>query len=140
MMPAADPILRVQDREGRGPWRPGLAARWSFAETAQILPASWEEIPDLHIRVERAAQRGLLHVGCAVRGTEGLRLWFNRGELQRLRDLGFSVVRCTDVEVIAETPHQLVIGRRAELRSLPPLAWRRVWTMFADPAEMEGME
>ena len=23
------PILRYQDREGRGPFRPGMAARWS---------------------------------------------------------------------------------------------------------------
>lgn len=125
----AEAIYRVQDREGRGPWRPGFSGSWSVGDLAQALPTAWEEVPDLAARIAAAKARGLAHVGCAVRGAAGLREWFSRADLVRLRDLGFAVVCSDGCEVLAETRHQVVIVSRAEMRGLPRLRWRLVWTL-----------
>lgn len=111
-------ILRVQDRKGRGPWRPGLSDRWTDPLRTGGLPPIYDEVPAFVALVNNAAREGL-HIGCATREPL-LRKWFTRDELLRLFDLGFGVVTCDGCEILIETPHQLVIGSRRPLRDLMP--------------------
>ena len=111
-------ILRVQDKQGRGPWRPGLSEKWVDAWRTEHLPPIYQEFPAFFALVNAAHREGL-HIGCAARGRDGLLAWFSPMELLRLHDLGFSLVDASDCEVLAETPNQIIIGSRAPLRALP---------------------
>jgi len=111
-------ILRVQDDRGRGPWRPGFSAGWVDSWRTECLPQVYQEIPDFAAIVARAKRDGM-HVGCAARGMAGLLAWFSPMELCRLDDLGFQIVDASGCDVLAETPHQLIIGSNRPLRELP---------------------
>lgn len=111
-------LLRVQDREGRGPYRPGLSERWVDAWRTSQLPPIYEEVPSFVALVNNAHREGL-HIGCAVRGLEAMLAWFSPMELMRLHDMGFGIVDASACEVLMETKHQLVIGSKSPLRDLP---------------------
>lgn len=113
-----DLILRVQDHNGRGPWRPGFSGQWVDAWRTDYLPPIYSELPGFVALVNKANRSGL-HIGCAARGKDGLLAWFSPMELLRLDGLGFGVVDASHCEVLAETPHQIIIGSREPLRMLP---------------------
>lgn len=92
-------LFRVQDRHGRGPWRPGFSAQWVDAFRTSQHPPIYEERPDW-LDVCRAAQASGAHVGCAVDGMDALLSWFSPMELVRLYDLGFRIVDASDCEVL----------------------------------------
>ena len=112
-------IVRIQDAEGRGPWRPGFSHMWVRDDTPMKHGAIYAEMPGFGMLVDLAHQRGE-HIGCAVRAGR-LHEWFSPGDLRRLRDYGFSLVDASRCRVIAETHSQVVIGSQKPLRKLPPL-------------------
>lgn len=114
-------VLRVQDHKGRGPWRPGFSETWVDAWRTSHLPPIYQELPAFVALVNNAHRDGF-HIGCAARGTEGLMAWFSPMELLRLSNRGFKVVDATGCEIIAETPHQIIIGSRKPLYMLPSAA------------------
>jgi hypothetical protein len=127
-------ILRYQDVTGRGPWRPGFSHRWVDMKGPPQLPPIQDEI-DLPALL-RALQRRQLHVGCGVRGWEGVKRWFSYTERLKLGLLGFRLVDASGCEVLAETPHQVVVGSRRPLAELP-VFWAGL--AYASPAgEGEG--
>lgn len=116
-------VYRVQDREGRGPWRPGFSRVWAdedFGPGCEDLP-SWlvEFGPDL------LARRGLPgeHYGCAVRKPKDLRRWLSDAERMRLAALGFSLVVVKADRILAESKNQLVIASRVPLARAVILPW-----------------
>jgi hypothetical protein len=80
-------ILRVQNKQGRGPWMPGLSSKWVDSFRTAQHPPIYDERPDYLDHVANAHKRGM-HIGCAVRGREGLLSWFSPMEIFRLYDLG----------------------------------------------------
>ena len=116
-------LYRVQDREGRGPWRPGFSIEWLDEASDRPLPVPiTNEVPDFH-RIVRVAHEDGLHIGCAVRGRDGVFKWFLASELTRLKELGFRLVCCNRCKILAETPTQLLIGSRSPLARLPRVSW-----------------
>lgn len=113
-------ILRIQDREGRGPYRPGLSQKWTDSWRTSQLPPIYQEVPAFAALVNNAHSEGL-HIGCAVRGKDALFEWFSPMEILRLREMGFGIVDATGCEILMETQHQLVIGSKAPLHKLPPV-------------------
>lgn len=111
-------ILRVQDETGRGPWRPGFSDKWVDTWRTTQLPPIYDEIPHFVDLVNKAHHAGF-HIGCAVRGREGLLAWFSPMELLRLADFGYGIVDARSCEIFAETPNQVLIGSREKLRMLP---------------------
>lgn len=119
-------ILRIQDRFGRGPWKPGFSHKWvSQDTTAPMLPPIQVEFPDFLSLVADAHERGQ-HLGVAVRGVQGLRAWFMPDELEALRGFGYRVVRCDQCRIIAESPHQVIIAHSRPLKRLPRVSWGEV--------------
>lgn len=110
-----NPIYRVQDSEGRGPFRPGLTKEW--CEFNHDLPSFMEDFPDLPSIVHKYHKRGL-HLGTGVRGYDGLKKWFSDSELERLRSLGFDVVHVTGCSIVCESQHQLVFALSKPLKQL----------------------
>lgn len=111
-------LLRVQDRQGRGPYRPGFSSRWVDSFRTVQHPPIYEERPDW-LDLCRAAQSSGAHVGCAVDGMDALLSWFSPMELVRLYDLGFRIVDASTCKVLIRTPTQVVISSRQPLNKLP---------------------
>ena len=101
-------VYRVQDKEGRGPYRPGFSAKWRDPNSSNedkppfFVEFGWDvvgRVPSGH------------HAGCAFRTMGQLRSWFSPTELERLRWLGYSVVEIEVDRVLAESQKQLVFCR-----------------------------
>lgn len=106
-------IFRVQDAEGRGPFRPGFSRMWiDESEAAPLLPTWMQEFgEDVFARLGRDGE----HYGSAVRTLDGVTHWFNANERRKLAEFGFHVVSFRDARVLAESPNQLVFARRLPL-------------------------
>jgi hypothetical protein len=112
-------VIRVQDREGRGPYRPGFSKCWSDPVGA-VCPPWWDEIGEtFHEAHSRFA--GNYHWGCGFISFDQLEAWFSRRELRKLDSLGFGLVTLQPNIVIAETPRQIVFGVREPLHGRPSI-------------------
>lgn len=111
-------FLRVQDRDGRGPFKPGMPDKWrdlcgnDFPSVQDEFGVQWRaEIP-----------RGW-HCGCAFRSIEQARLWFSPHECFRLNALGYRLVQMSG-HAIRESRNQAIIVRpRAFRRDVVPMPW-----------------
>lgn len=117
-------VYRVQDREGRGPWRPGLSDRWvePRPDHKNLQPWFVEFGPQI---IGRWADR---NYGCACASLDQLRRWFSLSEYATLRLLGFQAVQMRVDRVLAESDRQLVFARSI------PLAYR------VEPVELYARE
>lgn len=111
-------ILRVQDETGRGPFRPGFSQTWVDPMRESQPAPIYEEMEDFQREVQKWHRLGY-HLGCAVRGPEGIRFWFTRTELITLRMHGFDIYRVDDPKIVFEGQSQLLIGKKHALRKLP---------------------
>lgn len=117
-------VYRIQDREGRGPWRPGFSQVWSNPDPPPdyeaLLP--WGEEFGWNL-LERRGLPGE-HYGCAVRKLRDLGKWVLADECQRLDKLGFKIVSIRPDRILAESKHQLVIACRRPLAQVAtPVPW-----------------
>jgi len=107
-------VYRVQDAEGRGPFRPGFSHWWV------------EERPDHDNLVPWMQQFGYdaiprtgwpfgKHFGCACRTLEQLRRWFTASEYATLQRLGFQAVSMDVARVLHESEIQLLFQRAKPL-------------------------
>ena len=110
-------IYRVQDRDGRGPFRPGgLSDRWVDEDPrADERPFVNVDFPPAVFTVLYDLARRGYHVGCGFPSLEKLKRWFSSAELSKLYELGFRVVRLTVDEIVAESETQLVFARAVPL-------------------------
>lgn len=109
-------VYRIQDREGRGPFRPGMSKFWAsegFEDGIKPLPTFAEEFgPDIVDRLGRPGE----WFGSAVRTREDINRWFSKAERERLHTLGYKLVRLSVDRILAESENQLVFARRRHLR------------------------
>lgn len=105
-------IFRVQDGEGRGPFRPGgFIRRWAEPHWLK-LPTWMEEFGPSVVELRKPWE----HIGCGVRAIEQIRNWFSPGERERLLRLGYNVVSFPIDRVLAESANQVVFARAIPLR------------------------
>lgn len=115
MDPAIDPfalVYRIQDAEGRGPFRPGYSAKWLDAKPHCEFP-SWLQEFGYCIPADLEAQGW--HFGSACRTLDGIKQWFSRTERKRLARYGYSIVAVKPDRIIAESKYQLLIARQRPL-------------------------
>lgn len=103
-------ILRVQDEEGRGPFRPGFSHCWVDPRSPCTLPTWMEEFGMVMPRHSKT-----FYYGCGVRSFSQIRRWFTDGELKLLYGYGYSIVSMTVDDIIAESKNQNVFRRRKPL-------------------------
>lgn len=115
-------VLRVQDAEGRGPYRPGFSHRWSDPE-GPIVPLWWEEIGE-DMMTAHARMAGPFHYGCGFLNQEQFAAWFSEKEQRRLDRLGFSLVTIPVAIIVAKTPTQIVFGSRRPLADAVGQRWK----------------
>jgi hypothetical protein len=102
-------VYRVQDNEGRGPWRPGFSRVWveNRADHMLLVPC-FRQFNMNHLRKDR-------HVGCGCRTMEQLRRWFTVSEYERLRGLGYQAVLMAVNKIVFESDIQCVFERKKAL-------------------------
>lgn len=105
-------VYRVQDRNGRGPFKPGMTDRWRDPDGNDFPPVqaefglSWrEEIP-----------HGW-HCGCAFRDVAKAGAWFSPWECDRLAALGYRLIALGGCQVLRESGHQMIVVRRRPFRA-----------------------
>lgn len=107
-------VYRVQDKHGRGPWKPGFSDRWvedrPDEEYAALMP--WPvQFPNVLKRAIVGA-----HLGCGCRTLDQLRRWFTPTEYATLRRFGYSAVQMEVGRILAESDIQCVFERSKPLR------------------------
>lgn len=103
-------VFRIQDKKGRGPFAPGLTAKWK--SNFDIPPAFFEEWPELLVGFNKKG----MNAGCACRTKEQLKRWVNDEEYLKLKELGFEAVIISVDEVVRESENQLIFLRKKALR------------------------
>ena len=117
-------LYRIQDSDGRGPWRPGFSARWiDHEKDDSTCPPMKVEFPDWRAAVRSAKRRGLVHFGCCAIGTSGIRMWFNDAEIRRLRAFGYHMVDASALTTICRGRSQVIAASRFPLAYLPRIDW-----------------
>jgi hypothetical protein len=115
----------VQDRHGRGPWRPGFSHKWIDSFRTTHLPPIYQERSDFFAVCHEQHKVGK-HLGCAALGKEGLFRWFSPMELMRLQGMGFYIADASKCQVVIETPNQVLVASDQPLKRLRPVAWECV--------------
>jgi hypothetical protein len=104
-------ILRIQDAEGRGPYRPGMSQHWVDAEGPPPPPTWMEEFgPNIVNNCEPDEC-----MGCGFRTLDQLFKWFTKTELQKMQALGYQLVVMWADRIVAESEHQVVFARKKPL-------------------------
>jgi len=101
---SAGVVFRVQDADGRGPWKPGFSHRWveDRPDHENLIP--WfNEFGDVR---ERAIY-GMV-MGCGCRTLDQLRRWFTPSEYKTLLGFGYQAVKMQIGRVLAESDIQCV--------------------------------
>jgi hypothetical protein len=108
-------VYRVQDSDGRGPWKPGTSHRWVDNDQphdrwAHLLPW-YAQFGPVHEKV-----MSWEHGGCGCLTVECLRQWFTPGEYRKLLDLGYRAVSMRVDRIIAQSDIQVYFGREKRLK------------------------
>ena len=106
-------VFRVQDKDGRGPWKPGFSERWVEDRPEEEF-AALKPWPMEFGNVLRGAIVGM-SLGCGCRSLEQLRRWFTPTEYQTLRDYGYRAVKLEAGRILAESDIQCVFERAKPL-------------------------
>lgn len=110
-------LYRIEDQEGRGPFRPGLSNQWRDSSGLD-LPPPWVEAGMSLFDFQRLFSDRAIKRGVACKTREQLYQWFSRSERRRLKRLGFREVEIADPHIVLETDTQVVF------EIVPPLrAW-----------------
>jgi hypothetical protein len=99
-------LYRIQDSEGRGPYRPGGFAELWLDPGEQGMsrqpPGPWQFGREPYTRAS----------GHAFRSVEQLCRWFSPSERRRLAGLGFNVVSFMADGIVIESEEQVLFARR----------------------------
>jgi hypothetical protein len=108
-------IYRVQDQDGRGPWKPGFSNTWVEDHDEEWLksrPAWWQEfgMAPMH----KAVSGMVFGSGCV--SVEQLRHWFSPTEYQKLKGFGYQAVKLEVGRILAQSGIQVVFERARPLQ------------------------
>ena len=115
------PLLRVQDRYGRGPFRPGLSKFWldDSEKSLDLLPTVMDDFGEEFYRVVGQACALGLHVGTAVEGWKMLDRWFTEKECFRLAVMGFRIADASQLKRLLISKNQILVSWHLPLSMLP---------------------
>ncbi len=101
------PIYRIQDSEGRGPFKPGFTHFWLVDRPDHDNLVPWyAEFGPVHLK----AIAGMA-VGCGCLNLEQLRRWFCPKEYATLSQLGYGAVQMVPGRILAQSSLQCVFER-----------------------------
>lgn len=108
-------VFRIQDRAGRGPFKPNVTKKWlSYSPEKDRLPSVQDSFPNI-LELLRA-DRGMIYA-CACLDTKSLHKWFTFTEYRKLKKLGYRCVTL-DVEIVASDDLQCLIKSKYPLNKI----------------------
>lgn len=104
-------VYRIQDQDGRGPWKPGFSVRWAEdrPEHDELLPW-YVTMGDVH----KQAIVGM-YMGSACVSLEQLRRWFTEREYRALLAFGYQAVSMEIGRILGVDANQVVFERAKPL-------------------------
>jgi hypothetical protein len=120
----SDLVCRIQDAEGRGPYRPGFSRHWSERETGP--DPVFVAFPGIMARARQIVDQRGGAVGCAFRSIREAMYWFSSTEILTLAKLGYSLCWVEAEEILAENADQLVFWSSLPLaKAVRATGWRQ---------------
>lgn len=108
-------VYRMQDADGRGPWRPGLGHLWSDQGSTIHLDHSFQPFNPQSVQNALKASPTLRYFGFGCRTVDALRDWFTPKELDTLLGMGFRAVELEAERMLLENRRQLLFARSKPL-------------------------
>lgn len=100
-------VYRIQDKDGRGPWKPGFSATWvEYRQDHENLKPWGYEMGPIH---ENATDDEF--VGCGCRTIEQLRRWFTLSEYKTLLTSGYRAVKMDIKRSLGDSKTQCLFTR-----------------------------
>lgn len=107
----SETIFRVQDADGRGPFKPGFSFSWVIdRDDHDILVPWYVELGPVH----QTAIAGM-YLGAGCRTLDQLRRWFIKPEYKKLLKFGYMAVAMEIGRILGESEVQLVFERSIPL-------------------------
>ena len=106
-------ICRIQDTDGRGPYRPGFSHNWSEREDGP--PSVFEAFPAVIEKAHEIVNRKGGAVGCGFRTLAQASNWFRPSEVLTLVKFGYSLCWMYADEILAENGDQTVFWSKTPL-------------------------
>lgn len=105
-------VYRVQDKDGRGPWKPGFSDRWVEDRDDH------DNLPPFMYEFVNALDHAIIGMvfGCGCRTLVQLQRWFTPTEYATLKELGYECVKMEVGRILAESDIQCVFERNKPLR------------------------
>lgn len=103
----AEVVYRVQDADGRGPFKPGFSKVWVQERKDH------ENLQPWFVEFGRVDQKVITGetAGSACKTLEQLRRWFTKKEYKQLQKYGYKAVKMEVNRIIAESDIQCFVGR-----------------------------
>jgi hypothetical protein len=116
-------VYRIQDAQGRGPFKPGFSNKWLDQNRSYYPDAPISEL----IRIKRSADPEL-HLAFACLSVDDVKKWVSESEMAILKKHGYNVVSM-EADKIWPLTDQAIVGRKRQYRKgvsvidiYPPLA------------------
>lgn len=109
-------VYRIQDKAGRGPYKPGFSHTWVDQDNDGANCPSEFSFEQVHELIEVAHDKGFgVEFGYGFRTMQQLEKWFTESERTKLWLLGYSIVEMEVDVILAETETQLLFARKKPL-------------------------
>jgi hypothetical protein len=110
-------VFRVQDKAGRGPFKPGMSQHWVEDNSDVVPPPPVHEAfgPDLFATLHNLIKVNGGACGCACLEKADFAKWFTPIERNNLNKLGYRLVTLKPDRIVATAPHQVVFWRKRPL-------------------------
>ena len=102
-------IYRIQDDDGRGPWKPGFSEKWTRQEPDFSLQPWFFTMGPIHLEANIDE-----FVGCGCLKKDQLKRWISENEYKRLLGFGYKAVELK-ARVLGEDKNQCVFASQEPL-------------------------
>lgn len=102
-------IYRIQDDDGRGPWKPGFSGKWTRLEPDMSLQPWFFTMGPVHQEANIDEV-----VGCGCLKKSQLKRWISEEEYRKLLKFGYKAVELK-ARVLGEDKNQCVFARERPL-------------------------
>lgn len=105
-------IYRVQDKDGRGPWKPGFSHKWVKTRPDHDNLHPWP----FEFNVNDILKNKNFNMACGCKTIEQLKRWFTEQEYKILKQYGYFAVKLKADKVFAESDIQCVFGCKKPIK------------------------
>lgn len=105
-------VFRIQDKDGRGPFKPGFSMNW-VDDDPRSRPTIFEDFGLDFLKHVRTGE----NVGCAFSNLSELRAWFSKLELVKLYRFGYRVCEVKVDRIVLRSDTQMLVASVKPFRS-----------------------